>query len=87
MEAAVAEEPIVEEAKEKTSLATVIPAALIAVGLIAFIVQNGDKAELTWLFLDGEWPLWMVIVVSAVAGAALSEVLGWLVRRRRRSAG
>ena len=82
-----AEEPIIEEAKEKTGLATVIPAALIAIGLIAFIVQNGDKTEFTWLFLDGEWPLWMVIVVSAVAGAALSEVLGWLVRRRRRSAG
>ena len=79
-----AEEQIVEEEKERTGVATVISAAVIAIALIAFIVQNGTEAEVTWLFLDGRWPLWMVIVISAVAGAALSEVLGWLVRRRRR---
>jgi uncharacterized integral membrane protein len=84
-EAVLAEEQIVEEGKEHTGIATVVSAAVIAVGLIAFVVQNGTEAEVTWLFLDGRWPLWVVIVISAVAGAALSEVLGWLIRRRRRS--
>jgi uncharacterized integral membrane protein len=80
------EEPLVEEAKESTGLATVVGAAVVAIALIAFIGQNRDDTEINWLFLDGTWPLWLVIVVAAVLGAMLSEVLGWLLRRRRRRA-
>jgi uncharacterized integral membrane protein len=78
------DEPISEAPKESTGLATVGTAAVVAIALIAFIGQNRSDAEVTWLFLDGTWPLWIVIVVSAVAGAVLSEVVGWLLRRRRR---
>lgn len=78
------DEPLVEEAKESTGIATVITAAVIAVALIAFIGQNRDDTEVSWLFLDGTWPLWLVIVIAAVLGAVLSEVLGWMIRRRRR---
>ena len=77
------DEPIVEKARESTGLPTVIGAALVAIALIAFIGQNRDGAEVSWLFLDGTWPLWLVIVIAAVLGAVLSEVLGWLIRRRR----
>lgn len=80
------EEPLVEEAKESTGLATVVGAAVVAIALIAFIGQNRDDTEVNWLLLDGTWPLWLVIVVAAVLGAMLSEVLGWLLRRRRRRA-
>ena len=80
-----ADDQIVEEAKDSTGIGTVVVAAVIAVALIAFIGQNRADAEVNWLFLDGTWPLWIVIVVSAVAGAALIEVLSWVLRRRRRS--
>lgn len=79
-----ADEPLVEKEKESTGLVTVISAAVIAVALIAFIGQNRDDTEVSWLFIDGTWPLWLVIVIAAVLGAVLSEVLGWLIRRRRR---
>jgi uncharacterized integral membrane protein len=79
------DEPIVEEAQESTGLVTVIGAALVAIALIAFIGQNRADTEVSWLFLDGTWPLWLVIVIAAVLGAILSEVLGWLIRRRRRN--
>jgi uncharacterized integral membrane protein len=78
------DQPIVEDQKESTGLATVISAAVLAVALLAFIGQNRDDTEVSWLFLDGTWPLWLVIVIAAVLGAVLSEVLGWLLRRRRR---
>lgn len=68
-----------------TGLPTVIGAAAIAIALVAFIVQNRADTEVTWLFLDGTSPLWIIIVISAVAGAALSEIIGWLIRRRRNS--
>lgn len=79
------DEAVIEESSESTGIATVISAAVIAIALVAFVVQNRSDTEVTWLFLDGTWPLWLVIVLSAVAGAALSEVLGWLIRRRRRN--
>lgn len=77
------EEGVGEETKESTGLATVVSAAVIAIALIAFIVQNRSDTEVSWLFIDGTWPLWVVIVIAAVAGAVLSEVVGWLLRRRR----
>jgi uncharacterized integral membrane protein len=79
-----ADEPLVEEPRESTGLPRVIGAAVLAVALIAFIGQNRTDTEVNWLFLDGTWPLWLVIVIAAVLGAVLSEVLGWLIRRRRR---
>ena len=55
----------------------------MAVALIAFVVQNTDSTPVQWFFIDRSAPLWLIIVVSAVAGAILSEIIGWIVRRRR----
>ena len=59
-------------------------AVLLVAALIFFVVQNNEAVDFKWLFLDMSGPLWVVIVVAAVAGALLSQVLGWLRRRRRR---
>ncbi len=62
----------------------VVLAVLVAVGLIFFVVQNGDEVAFAWLFFDMTGPLWVVIVVAALAGAALGGMLSWMRRRRRR---
>ena len=67
----------------RTGVGKFIGAALVAVALIAFVVQNSDSTPVQWFFIDRSAPLWLIIVISAVAGAILSEVLGWIVRRRR----
>ncbi|MDG2026533.1 MAG: lipopolysaccharide assembly protein LapA domain-containing protein [Acidimicrobiales bacterium] len=59
-------------------------AALVAVGLVAFIVQNTDSTPVQWLVFDGSAPLWIVIAAAASAGAVLSELGGWMLRRRKR---
>ena len=59
-------------------------ALLVAVLLIVFVVQNDNEVPVTWLFVEVNGPLWAVIIAAAVAGAVLSEVLGWVVRRTRR---
>ncbi|MCQ3813132.1 MAG: LapA family protein [Acidimicrobiia bacterium] len=64
-------------------LARFIGAALVAVALIAFVVQNTDSTPVQWFFIDRSAPLWLIIVISAVAGAVLSEIVGWILRRRR----
>jgi len=61
-----------------------IAAAVMLVALAAFVVQNGDSTAVKWLWFDGSAPLFAVIVVSALAGAVLSELAGWMLRRRRR---
>ncbi len=67
----------------KSGIGKFIGAALVAVALIAFVVQNTDSTPVQWFFIDRSAPLWLIIVVSAVAGAILSEIIGWIVRRRR----
>lgn len=62
----------------------IVVAAIVVAALVVFVAQNTDDVKVTWLFFDGTGPLWIVIVVAAVAGALLSEVLGLLWRRRRR---
>lgn len=58
--------------------------AVLVVALAAFVVQNGESTAVRWLWFDGSAPLFGVIVVSALAGAVLSEIVGWSLRRRRR---
>lgn len=62
----------------------VVVAVLVTAALIAFVVQNGSEVPVKWLFVNVNGPLWAVIIVAAVAGAVLSEVIGWAVGRRRR---
>ena len=60
-----------------------IVAGVIAVLLVVFLLQNAETAKIRFLFLDGTYPLWLLLVV----GAALGFVAGWLVaaaRGRRR---
>ena len=57
---------------------------LVVVGLIFFVIQNGDNVDFEWLVFDMSGPLWVVIIVAAVAGAVVNEVYGFIRRRRRR---
>ncbi len=61
-----------------------VAAVLLVVALIFFVVQNGDDVAFEWLVFDMTGPLWVVILVAAVAGAVLNEVFGFIRRRRRR---
>jgi len=57
-----------------------IAAGIIAVLLLFFVLQNTDDAHIDFLFLDGTFPLWVVIVAVAFLGFAA----GWLLGRSRR---
>jgi len=60
-----------------------IVAGVLIVVILLFILQNGDRTQIQFLFLDGLYPLWTLLVV----GAALGFAAGWLVsaaRARRR---
>jgi uncharacterized integral membrane protein len=73
-----------EGGRSAGSNAKLLFAALVAVGLAAFIVQNTDSTPVKWLVFDGSAPLWIVILLAAAAGTVLSELGGWILRRRKR---
>ena len=61
-----------------------IAAALLGVAFVVFVIQNTGQARVTWLFFETNGPVWVVILAAAVAGALLSEVIGFLARRSKR---
>ena len=63
--------------------AGLIATAVVAVVLLVFIFQNTNETKVTWLFFDSTPPLWLALLVAAVAGAVVTELVGWVIRRRR----
>jgi uncharacterized integral membrane protein len=60
-------------------------ALLIVVVLLAiFVFQNGQKASIDFLWIDGRWPVWIVIAISVVTGIVLDRLFTWQWRRARR---
>jgi uncharacterized integral membrane protein len=57
----------------------VIVLAVVAV-IVLFALDNRDDTRVGYLWDDATFPLWMVIVGSAVGGA----LVGWLLRIRSR---
>ena len=61
-----------------------VAAGVVLAALVLLVVQNHDDVSLEWLVFDMSGPLWVVILVAAVAGAVVNEVFGFVRRRRRR---
>ena len=62
----------------------ILAAIIAAVLLLIFILQNTRQTKVTWFVLDKQGPLWVVIAVTAVVSALLSQLLSFAWRRRRR---
>jgi uncharacterized integral membrane protein len=52
--------------------------------LVIFVLQNTMDVPVKFLFWDFTWPLWLVMIVSALIGAVVWFGLGVLRRHRRR---
>ena len=59
-------------------------AVVLLAALALFVGQNTDDVAVDWLVFDLTLPLWLLLVLTAVVGAALGEVAGWALRRRGR---
>ncbi len=53
-------------------------AGVILAALVALVVDNRHDVRLGWVFGDGDAPLWLVVTLSAIAGA----LIGWLISHR-----
>jgi uncharacterized integral membrane protein len=53
--------------------------------LVVFAVQNTETVAIEFLWVSGEYPLSIVILVTAVSAGLLTLISGAFLRRRRRA--
>jgi uncharacterized integral membrane protein len=57
---------------------------LVTVAIVLLIIQNGKSARLNWLAFHFSSPLWIMLLLTAAAGAVVWEVIKAASRRGRR---
>ena len=67
--------------------AGVVVGVVVTIAIVLLIVQNGESAQLDWLMFHFKMPLWILIILTAVAGAIVWELVkvGWRRSRRIRA--
>lgn len=89
-EDAAASEPrdVVERALRSTGSRSfrvgLVVGAVITVAIALLIVQNGESAQLNWLTFDFSAPLWIMLMLTLLAGAVVWETTRALWRRGHR---
>ena len=68
------------ERREGPSTKLIVLAA-VAILLLVFVFQNTDRAQIDFLFWDGDFPLWTMIVLAAILGL----IGGWMIGRIQRA--
>jgi uncharacterized integral membrane protein len=64
------------ERREGPSTKLIVLAAVVIL-LVVFVLQNTDRAQIDFLFWNGRFPLWTMIVVAAILGV----IGGWVIGR------
>ncbi len=59
---------------------------VIAISVVAFVVQNRGPVKLTWLFWSFSWPLWLLLIVTIGLSLLAGQLILMLRRHRRRVA-
>lgn len=59
-----------------------IAGVVLALALLDFVLQNTDTVTLHFLFFSGDWPLWLLLVVTSALAIASAEVFSFVLRRR-----
>ena len=57
---------------------------IVTAAIIVLIFQNGSSVRISWLGLHFGSPLWIMLLLTATAGAVAWEVVKAFVRRARR---
>jgi uncharacterized integral membrane protein len=68
--------------RERRVSARFVVGVIVVVVLVALIVDNTETVEVGYVFGDVDVSAWVLIVVSALLGAALGWFVSWRARRR-----
>lgn len=70
-----------DEGVDKRRVARLAGAGVVALAALAFVVQNGDRIETTFLLFSVETRQWVSLLVSMVLGIVLGLLIPVLRRR------
>jgi uncharacterized integral membrane protein len=61
--------------------------SLVTVAVVLLIIQNGESAQLDWLVFHFSSPLWIMLLLTSVAGGVVWELLkvGWRRGRQKQT--
>jgi uncharacterized integral membrane protein len=62
-----------------------IASVVIAILAVVFVVQNGKRTTVEFLFFEKHVSVWVAIAVAILIGIALNSLFGFWWRRRRRT--
>lgn len=65
--------------------AGLVAGVVVAVAAAALVVQNTDSVTVQWFTLEGQQPLWLMLLMTAVAGVILAKIAAFAWRHRRES--
>jgi uncharacterized integral membrane protein len=68
--------------RQRRQLITVGLLVAVAIVVLAFILENRDPVKISFIVFDAETSLIWLIIMSLVAGALMSHLLGRVLRRR-----
>jgi uncharacterized integral membrane protein len=57
---------------------------IVILALVFFVGQNTKPVDIKWLFFEGDAPLWLMLMLAALAGAVIALGVSMSLRRRRR---
>jgi len=80
------DEYLEEPSRSNRRVVIAVIAVIVVISAVLFVFQNTNEVDITFLFLSGRAPLYMVIIVSMVLGSLLTMILFALRRRRKRHA-
>ncbi len=61
-----------------------IAAAVVAIIILIFILQNTRDLQFSFLFWDFTWPAWLMLVITLLIGFVIGFLVSALLRRRKK---
>jgi uncharacterized integral membrane protein len=79
------EQHVVRSTRTSQTWTAAILSALVLIFLLIFVLQNGQRVQVSFLGFDGRMPLGVAMLFAAIAGALLVAIpgVGRMVQLRR----
>ena len=67
--------------RDNRNTVRIVVGIVLVIVLIALIVDNTEKVELGYVFGEVEVAAWVLVLIAAVLGAAIAQLVSWMRRR------
>jgi uncharacterized integral membrane protein len=69
--------------RQRKDIARIVAALIIVIVLVAFVVKNSEKVNVSFVFFSASVRLIWVLLVTAILGALADRLLLWRRRKTR----